>query len=62
MTQNNLGNALAELGKLENDAEQIKQAITAIQSVAVYFKTMGNSQYDRYFEEKLKSLNLMLNQ
>jgi hypothetical protein len=53
VTQNNLGIALFQLGKIEKRIDLLIEAKTVIQATHSFFKDFGYSQYDQYFDEKL---------
>jgi hypothetical protein len=60
MTQTNLGDALATLGEYDHDAELLKKAKTAIQAVYAFYMDSGDTQYADYFERKLSSIDLLI--
>ena len=59
-TQNNLGNALSRLGARENDLGLLNEAKTAIQNAQAAYKEAGYAQHDDYFEERLRSLEQLI--
>jgi tetratricopeptide (TPR) repeat protein len=62
MTQNNLGAALQKFGEWENNTEYFQQSKTAIHSVYSVYKKAGYTQYDKYFKEKLRQLEQLLDE
>jgi tetratricopeptide (TPR) repeat protein len=60
MTQNDLGSALWALGESSNRIDFLKEARAAVHSSHLFYKEAGYSQYDAYFEEKLKEIDRLI--
>jgi hypothetical protein len=59
-TQNNLGDALFQLGKIEKSIELLLEAKAVIQSTHSFLKDPGCSRCDQYVDEKLSKIEQII--
>ena len=59
-TQNNLGNALARLGKRESGTERLEEARSCIEDAWHVYKDTGMDQYDEEFRRRLVAIDRLI--
>jgi hypothetical protein len=60
MTQNNLGNALVELGKRGGHKADVEEGREGIAAAWEAYRAAGHAQYDEYFRQRIAEADRLL--